>query len=381
MTNHTYDVIISLSLLIDLQKQKEKYNLKKKSYALFSAVLSAVMFTSGCSDGNAKNNSVTESQDNVSTTPTVTTTVAPETTPVATTTTKPAEQTTVATTTTKKQETTKPAESTVATTKATTVATTTAKPAPEWTEEKVSATKYVNTDCYSRKKAVLGAETVKIYNINDKVKVVAKTNTGYFKLDTGAFIHSDYLSDNKVVVQTTTATTTVATTKKPAENKPVYDDTPNYAAVPEPWTEADIWYVFDTVEKYAKSKGYYGCDFPRKITHYSDKLGLSSFGDYGAYSIVGKVWGYGSTGADEFVFYDSYDKKKNIDYFISNMKLTVDEKLKHTFPDWKVYKITVTTGKDMLRLYEHEGMTQDEYPEDEIFNCNANTAYVFVLNH
>ena len=337
------------------------------------------VFTSGCSDGNAKNSSVVEVQSNVSTTPTVTTTVASETTPAVTTTAKPVEQTTVATTTTKKQETTKPAESTVATTKATTVATTTAKPAPEWTEEKVSATKYVNTDCYSRKKAVLGAETVKIYNVNDKVKVVAKTNTGYFKLDTGAFIHGDYLSDSKVVIQTTT--TTVATTKKPTENKPVYDDTPDYGAVPEPWAEADIWYVFDTVEKYAKSKGYNGCDFPRKVTHYSDKLGLSSFGDYGAYSIVGKVWGYGSTGADEFVFYDSYDKKKNIDYFINMMKKSVDTCISHVFPDSDTFKVTVATGNDLLKLYAHEGMTQEEYPEDEIFNCDPDRVYVFFWNH
>lgn len=348
----------------------------KKRYAKMIATIIAVVavFTSGCSDGNAKNSSVVEVQSSASTTPTATTSVTPETTPAVTTTAKSVEQTTVATTTTQKQETNKPVETTT-----TTITATTTKPAPEWTEEKVSTTKYVNTDCYSRKKAVLGAETVKIYNVNDKVKVVAKTNTGYFKLDTGAFVHGDYLSDSKVVVQTTT--TTVATTKKPTESKPVNDDTPNYGAVPEPWTEDDIWYVFDTVEKYAKSKGYNGCDFPRKITHYSDELGLDSFGGFGAYSIAGKVWGYGSTGADEFVFYKSYDKKKNIDYFISNMKLTVDEKLKHTFPDWKVYKITVTTGKDMLKLYEHEGMTQDEYPEDEIFNCNANTAYVFVLNH
>ena len=364
----------------------------KKHVTLTAVVLSAIILAVGCSDGNAKNSSISESQDNVSTTPVATTTSPPETTPVATTTVKPAE-TTAVTTTTKIQETTKPAETTVATTTTTTaateattpattvaaVATTTAKPAPEWTEEKVSATKYVNTDCYSRKKAVLGAETVKIYNVNDKVKVVAKTNTGYFKLDTGAFIHGDYLSNNKVTVQTTT--TTVATTKKPTENKPLNEDTPNYGAIPESWTEEDIWYVFDTVEKYAKSKGYNGCDFSRKITHYSDELGLWSFGEFGDYSVVGKVWAYGSTGADEFVFYKSYDKKKNIDYFISNMKLTVDEKLKHTFPDWKVYKITVTTGKDMLRLYEHEGMTQDEYPEDEIFNCYVDTAYVFVLNH
>lgn len=264
------------------------HNMKiKKHVTLTAVVLSAIILAVGCSADS--NNSATS-----------TTSVTPETTPAVTTTAKSVEQTTVATTTTQKQETNKPVETTTTTTTATTT-----KPAPEWTEEKVSTTKYVNTDCYSRKKAVLGAETVKIYNVNDKVKVVAKTNTGYFKLDTGAFIHGDYLSDNKVMVQTTTITA-----KKPTESKPVNDDTPNYGAVPEPWTEDDIWYVFDTVEKYAKSKGYNGCDFPRKITHYSDELGLDSFGGFGSYSIAGKVWGYGSTGADEFVFYDSYDKKK-----------------------------------------------------------------------
>ena len=181
----------------------------KKRYTKMIATIIAVVavFTSGCSDGNARNSAVDEVQSSASTTPTVTTSVTPETTPAVTTTAKPASQTTVTTTTTKKQETNKPVETTT---------TTTTKPAPEWTEEKVSATKYVNTDCYSRKKAVLGAETVKIYNVNDKVKVVAKTNTGYFKLDTGAFVHGDYLSDNKVTVQTTTTTA-----KKPTENKPV----------------------------------------------------------------------------------------------------------------------------------------------------------------
>lgn len=333
----------------------------KKHVTLTAVVLSAIILAVGCSADS--NNSATS-----------TTSVTPETTPAVTTTAKPAPQTTVTTTTTKKQETNKPVETTTTTTMATTT-----KPAPEWTEEKVSATKYINTDCYSRKKAVLGAETVKLYDINDKVKVVAKTNTGYFKLDTGAFIHGDYLSDNKVTVQTTT--TIVNTTKKPTENKPLNEDTPNYGAIPEPWTEDDIWYVFDTVEKYAKSKGYNGCDFPRKITHYSDELGLWSFGEFGDYSVVGKVWAYGSTGADEFVFYKSYDKKKNIDYFINMMKKSVDTCISHVFPDSDTFKVTVATGNDLLKLYAHEGMTQEEYPEDEIFNCDPDRVYVFFWNH
>lgn len=151
-------------------------------------------------------------------------------------TTKPAETTKPVEVTEKPAETTtkKPVESkpettsTPATTKASTTPVSTTKPAPEWTETKVSGTKYVNTDCYSRKKAVLGAETVKIYNVNDKVKVVAKTNTGYFKLDTGAFIHGDYLSDSKIVIQTTVATTT----KKQETPKPA-------APTPKPSASAD----------------------------------------------------------------------------------------------------------------------------------------------
>ena len=137
-----------------------------------------------------------------------------------------------AVTTAKPQE-TKKAETTAATAvttakpkPATTTTAATTKPAPEWTETKASGTKYVNTDCYSRKKAVLGAETVKLYSVNDKVTVTAKTDTGYFKLSDGSFIHSDYLSDSKVA-QTTTTTTKKAETPKPAttttkkqENKP-----------------------------------------------------------------------------------------------------------------------------------------------------------------
>lgn len=195
----------------------------KKHVTLTAVILSAIILAVGCSADS--NNSATS-----------TTSVTPETTPAVTTTAKPAPQTTVTTTTTKKQETNKPIETTTTTTTATTT-----KPAPEWTEEKVSATKYINTDCYSRKKAVLGAETVKIYNVNDKVKVVAKTNTGYFKLDTGAFVHGDYLSDNKVMVQTTTTTA-----KKPTENNPVANNERieiyalNTAGDTDAWTYSDM---------------------------------------------------------------------------------------------------------------------------------------------
>ena len=196
--------------------------MKRTHTILATITLISVILTSACTAGSANSTTSSVPETAVTTTvPAVTGTVMDRIDePKAETTTAQTTATT-AVTTTKPQE-TKSVETTTTTTKAvttakpettTTVATT--KPAPEWTEEKVSATKYVNTDCYSRKKAVLGADTVKIYNVNDKVTVTAKTDTGYFKLKDGTFIHSDYLSDSKIVIQTTT-TAKKAETPKPA---------------------------------------------------------------------------------------------------------------------------------------------------------------------
>ena len=151
--------------------------MKKKHIAISLAVLAAVLLVGGCSADGGNSSSIAE------TTP-VSTTKTPETT------------TTAAPNETKKPETT---TSTV-TTKApeTTVVTTTTTKGPEWTEEKVSGTKYISETCYSRKKAVIGSDAIKQYFMGDSVKVTAKTNTGYFKLDNGEFIHGDYLSDTKV---------------------------------------------------------------------------------------------------------------------------------------------------------------------------------------
>ena len=211
--------------------------MKRTHTILATITLISVILTSACTAGSA-NSSATSSAPETA----VTTTTAPAITgtvmdridePKAEATTAQTAATT-AVTTTKPQE-TKATETTTTTTKAVTTAkpkpatTTTAaitKPAPEWIESKASGTKYVNTDCYSRKKAVLGAETVKLYSVNDKVTVTAKTDTGYYKLDTGAYIHSDYLSDSKIVIQTTTTTKKAEapkpsqTTTKKQESKP-----------------------------------------------------------------------------------------------------------------------------------------------------------------
>lgn len=68
----------------------------------------------------------------------------------------------------------------------------------KWSETEASGTKYVNTDLiYSRKEAVEGSEKINRYRINDAVEVEALTDTHYYKLKSGEFIHEDYLSDKE----------------------------------------------------------------------------------------------------------------------------------------------------------------------------------------
>lgn len=206
--------------------------MKRTHTILATITLISVILTSACTAGNASSTTSSVPETAVTTTaPAVTGTVMDRIDePKAETTT--AQTTAITAVTTAKPQETKKAETTAATAvttakpkPATTTTAATTKPAPEWTETKASGTKYVNTDCYSRKKAVLGADTVKLYSVNDKVTVTAKTDTGYYKLDTGAYIHSDYLSDSKIVIQTTTTakkaeTPKPATTTKKQESKP-----------------------------------------------------------------------------------------------------------------------------------------------------------------
>ena len=207
--------------------------MKRTHTILATITLISVILTSACSAGSASSTTSSAPETAVTTTaPAVTGTVMDRIDePKAETTT--AQTTAITAVTPTKPQETKKAETTAATAvttakpkPATTTTAATTKPAPEWTETKASGTKYVNTDCYSRKKAVLGAETVKLYSVNDKVTVTAKTNTGYYKLSDGSFIHSDYLSDSKIVIQTTTtakkaeAPKPSQTTTKKQESKP-----------------------------------------------------------------------------------------------------------------------------------------------------------------
>lgn len=77
-----------------------------------------------------------------------------------------------------------------------------------WKETPVSGVMYVNTEgVSSRAQAIMGSEKANRFGLNQEVTVVAKTDTGYYKLDNGTYLHSDYLSTEYVAVTTTVITT------------------------------------------------------------------------------------------------------------------------------------------------------------------------------
>lgn len=144
------------------------------------------------------------------------TTVATSATTSATTTAKATSVTTTAKTT----------QTTAATTKATTPATT-AAPKPAWTEKKCSGTMYINiSSCSARKEGLQGSEVVSYKYYGDAVNITALTDTGYYKLDDGTYIHSDYLSETKPAETTTVTTTAKPTVQDNATPAPVLTDSP-----------------------------------------------------------------------------------------------------------------------------------------------------------
>lgn len=146
----------------------------------------------------------------------------------ATTTAKATSATTSATTTAKTTQTT--AATTKAKSPATTKATapaTTAAPKPAWTEKKCSGTMYINiSSCSARKEGLQGSEVVSYKYYGDAVNIAALTDTGYYKLDDGTYIHSDYLSKTKPA-----ETTTTVTTSAPKQTTPSKSDSQTYPSV------------------------------------------------------------------------------------------------------------------------------------------------------
>ena len=334
--------------------------MKRTHTILATITLISVILTSACTAGNASSTTSSAPETAVTTTaPAVTGTVidridepkAEATTAVTT------AQTTAVTTKpqeTKKAETTAAATAAVTTAKpATTTTAATTKPAPEWTETKESGTKYVNTDCYSRKKAVLGADTVKLYSVNDKVTVTAKTDTGYFKLSDGSFIHSDYLSDNKVAQPAApatkkTETSKPATTTKKQESKPAEDN----------WrfTKQDCEDILKACEKYAKDNGYGYCK-PSDFDTVKGKV----------YQHSSWTQVYANSPAVPKFIYEGYTRKEAmIAMLCGNIQLNYDEGLGATCVDYCL-------ASEYYEWLKSEGVKN---PETHTA-CQDLTAYVF----
>ena len=165
----------------------------RKISAVMAFVMSVSLLAAGC-EKTSEDTGKLPSLDEVSIT-----TAAPEETDVPEVTTTPTETTTEATTTTEvtteeTEETTAPTETTPAETSA---AETSETSAQTWSETEMSATMYVTENCYSREKAIIGSTPISQHYAGDTVEVVAITDTEYYKLAEGGFIHSDYLSDTK----------------------------------------------------------------------------------------------------------------------------------------------------------------------------------------
>lgn len=68
-----------------------------------------------------------------------------------------------------------------------------------WTETPVDMTMYVASDAVSSFSAALDiGEKLTDYRLNDKLRVVAHTDTGYYKLENGEFIHEEFLSETEI---------------------------------------------------------------------------------------------------------------------------------------------------------------------------------------
>lgn len=115
--------------------------------------------------------------------------------------------------------TTTASDTTPTSTSAATTPATTAAPKPAWTEEKRSGTMYIKTaSCSARKEGLQGSKVVSFKHYGDAVNVTAITDTGYYKLDDGTYIHSDYLTDTKPAETTTAATSAPTPSTTPAQS-------------------------------------------------------------------------------------------------------------------------------------------------------------------
>ena len=199
--------------------------MKIKVLAVLLAIVSSLSF-SACTDSTLENDinndrgtkGVTAalsdtSEETVSEPPVQTVTAKEETAPAETT---AVTEGTSSETSTSATTTSTPAQTQAPQTTAT-VPAVTEPPAPQWSEAAVSGTMYIGSNgVYSRASAIQGSEKVKAYSLNDAVNVIAKTDTGYYKIGNGEYIHGDYLSTSKITAAATTPKPAVTATTTPA---------------------------------------------------------------------------------------------------------------------------------------------------------------------
>lgn len=195
----------------------------KKKLSFVLAFLMAASIMAGCKKTDENEGGLPDVTE-----PTVSLTqmTTEETTEESTTTT---ETTTEETTEESESETTSETTETTAseTTSATTASATetaSAAAAKDWNETEISETLYIKTSCYSRTRAIVGSDSVKKYSPGTRIEVVAATDTGYYKLADGTFIHSDYVTDEEPAASTTTKKPAATTTKATEDDGLIIED-------------------------------------------------------------------------------------------------------------------------------------------------------------
>ena len=162
-----------------------------KRCKIYSALMSVCILLTSCSSGGGSSyetKSEASSNAAVTSVSSVTVTTAPVTTvPVTTAQVTTAPETTKSITTVK-PETAAPSASATATA---------ATEKPKWIENKADETLYVTVDCYERTGAYIGAPAGSILKRGSKIAVTATTDTDYYKLKNGRYIHKDYTSRTK----------------------------------------------------------------------------------------------------------------------------------------------------------------------------------------
>lgn len=199
-------------------------NMKKKISFALAILLSVSVLATGCKKTEEEGSGLTEATTAATTTLSELTQMTTEETTTAETTTETTtettEETTVETTSETTEETTVETSETSVSETSETSETTIEK---TWSETEIDEIMYVSNPCHARKVPKYGAESVGQYKAGQKVRVIAHTDTGYYKLEDGSFIHADYLTE-KDPSQTTTKATVKTTAEDFDDEEVIYDD-------------------------------------------------------------------------------------------------------------------------------------------------------------